>query len=302
MQHNPLLEAALRYAARGWRVVPLHSIRNGVCTCSKAAECNSPAKHPRTLNGLKDASSDPKQIERWWTQWRDANIGVLAGESSGLTIIDVDPRNGGDQSLAAISHLLPETLTVQTGGGGLHLYFSHVDGLRNSADKLGAGIDIKTTGGTVVAPPSHHFSGGYYRWLNEDAPIASLPDTIVKRLLSPPPALVTMPQTLRTAGAGSRYGMVALERNCQAIATAPAGQQNSTLNACAYSIGRLVGGGELSPDYALRSLCHAGLAMPPSGKPWTLETVLGVVRRALAAGAAKPKKITQIKSPFAEGL
>jgi Bifunctional DNA primase/polymerase, N-terminal len=54
----PFETAALSYARRGWRAVPLHSWTGSCCTCGRR-DCPSPAKHPRTLHGLKDATTDP---------------------------------------------------------------------------------------------------------------------------------------------------------------------------------------------------------------------------------------------------
>ena len=81
-----LLSWALGYAEAGFKVFPVHTIRDGCCTCSDA-DCGSPGKHPRTRNGLKDATLGPDQIERWWSQWPDANIGL---RTDGLLVLDYD--------------------------------------------------------------------------------------------------------------------------------------------------------------------------------------------------------------------
>ncbi len=85
---NPLLAAALAYALRGWAVFPLHSIIDGKCSCGKA--CGSHGKHPRTPNGLKDATVIEETISRWWQRWPGANIGLLTGARSGFWVLDVD--------------------------------------------------------------------------------------------------------------------------------------------------------------------------------------------------------------------
>jgi Bifunctional DNA primase/polymerase, N-terminal len=111
------LEAALVYATRGWPVLPLHSVHNGECTCG-AANCQSPGKHPRTANGIKDATTDLEQIKQWWTYWPEANIGIATGAASGLLVVDVDPRNGGKESLERLqeAHGPFDTYTVSSGG------------------------------------------------------------------------------------------------------------------------------------------------------------------------------------------
>src|SRR5689334_6745219 len=97
------LQAAHECAARGWHVFPCHSAIEGRWSCGKP-DCKNVGKHPRTANGLKDASVDPEQIQAWWhlNGRAPANIAIAAGQASGLVIIDVDPRNGGDETLAAL--------------------------------------------------------------------------------------------------------------------------------------------------------------------------------------------------------
>jgi hypothetical protein len=142
-----LVAAALSYAERRWAVFPL----NG--------------KLPRTAHGLKDASTDPEQIRDWWQRWPDAGIGIATG--GGLLVLDVDPDHGGDDALAELERQhgeLPETVRAETGGGGTHFYFSANGDLRNTAGRLGEGLDTRADGGYVVAPPSPHPSGRRYEW------------------------------------------------------------------------------------------------------------------------------------------
>lgn len=152
---NRLLDAALAYAERGWPVFPLHAIApDGLCTC-RNKHCSSPGKHPRTKNGLSDASMDPAQIREWWKTWPLANVAIRTGV--GLVVLDVDPDKGGAESLAALeqSHgALPRTYEVVTGRGGRHLYFRAAGTVPNSASLIGPGLDIRGDGGYVVSPPS----------------------------------------------------------------------------------------------------------------------------------------------------
>lgn len=160
-----MLQHALGYAAADVPVIPLRG------------------KHPRTAHAKDDATDDPKVITEWWTRWPDANIGVRP--PAGIVVLDVDPRNGGDGELhrLQVEHgLLPRTLTCRTGSGGLHIWLAYLGATRG---KLGAGIDVKTNSGYLVAPPSvHPDTGRPYRWVDQ-SPTASAP-AWVRRLLSPP--------------------------------------------------------------------------------------------------------------------
>lgn len=172
-----LLEEAAKYAAYGWRILPIHSIdADGVCTCGKV-ECSAPGKHPRTFQGSKDASSDPEVVRRWWQQWPTANIGLACGRESGVFVVDIDPRHGGFESIDEWEENreegpLPETLIARSGGGGKHLIFKWPqDGPVPGRNPWLPGIEIKAEGGYVVLPPSNHISGGKYQWANEAQPV-----------------------------------------------------------------------------------------------------------------------------------
>lgn len=162
---NELLEAALQYAARGWPVVPLHDVVSRACSCGQ--DCGqSQGKHPRTEHGHKQATTDEQQIRAWWQCWPNANIGIATGARSGLVVIDVDPRHNGWNSLDKLEQehgVLPATLSVVTGGNGLHLYYQH-PGPRvpSRSSKLAPGIDVRGDDSLVAAPPSLHISGNRY--------------------------------------------------------------------------------------------------------------------------------------------
>ncbi|HVU66678.1 MAG TPA: bifunctional DNA primase/polymerase, partial [Ktedonobacteraceae bacterium] len=153
------LDYALAYARRGWRVFPLHEIYNGDCSCGRDA-CASAGKHPRTKNGVKEATTDEAQIRAWWSYWPTANIGIATGiaqgATSGLFVIDVDTHKGAtlaDLEGCDLSVLLT-SLTARTGNGGYHFYLSTDERLSNTCDHLARFVDTRGEGGYVVAPPS----------------------------------------------------------------------------------------------------------------------------------------------------
>jgi uncharacterized protein (DUF927 family) len=195
---NSLLNAALSYAARGWPVLALHTIRNGICTCNKT-NCQSPGKHPKfhqelQSSGVKSATIEESNIRRLWQMWPDANVGVATGEPAGFVVVDVDPRHGGYESIERLQEQyggLPQTLTALTGGGGQHLLFaqpnqriSNIQSTPVMAGVLGEGVDIRGDGGYIVAPPSIHKSGNRYQWDGkpDGFDIADMPDWLLQLL------------------------------------------------------------------------------------------------------------------------
>lgn len=181
-------DAAREYAARDWAVLPVHSPAESPtgCDCGRG-KCTSPAKHPRTARGVKDATKDIATLREWWERWPRANVGIATGAASGIVVLDVDPDKGGGHSLAELKQhhgAPPQTPTVLTGGGGRHLYFTAPSvPIRNKVG-LAPGLDLRGDGGYVVAPPSVHASGNRYRWAPGLSPdemqLAPMPDWLFK--------------------------------------------------------------------------------------------------------------------------
>lgn len=189
-----LLEYARWYVRLGVAVLPLHwpvQGENGLaCSCGRS-DCGSPAKHPfakLVANGLKDATKDLAVVERWFR--RDLNIGIATGAASGIIVLDIDPRHGGDETLAKLERQhgpLPPTWRFLTGGGGEHIVLKH-PGRRmpNSAGKIGPGLDVRGDHGYIVAPPSFHISGRPYAISvdhhPEETALAAIPTWLLQRL------------------------------------------------------------------------------------------------------------------------
>jgi len=118
-------------------------------------------------------------VEHWWRSRPDANIGLATGR---LVVLDIDPRHGGDYTLAELEQRhgkLPPTWRAGTGGGGAHLYFAApaTPVIRNRAGQIGPGIDVRGAGGYVITPPSRHQTGRQYLWQQDPdhAPLSALP-------------------------------------------------------------------------------------------------------------------------------
>lgn len=183
----------------GWSIIPLHSLREGACTCGRPG-CSSPGKHPIAA-ALPGGSWAPfqgrpatlEQLAEWWRRWPWANVGLITGGVSGVFVLDVDPRHGGDGSLnnlQAEHGILPATVEANTGGGGFHLFFRHPGRPVKNAVNIAPGIDIRGDGGLIVLPPSDHASGGRYTWGELTKPnlveVAEAPDWLLDLVLDKP--------------------------------------------------------------------------------------------------------------------
>jgi hypothetical protein len=157
-----LLSAALRYAELGYRVFP----------------CAPSGKAPLTEHGFHDATTDQEEIERWWTQHPNANIGIPA---AGLVVIDIDgeanPWPGDPERSADLAQTGAMGLTPR---GGRHYLFRRPAGKswRCTESRLAPHVDTRTDGGYILVPPSV-VEGRAYRWapgLELDEPPDSLPE------------------------------------------------------------------------------------------------------------------------------
>jgi hypothetical protein len=171
-------EAVQDYIRRGWSIIP---IRPGD---------KRPLVRWEEFQHRRPGAAEKRD---WFRTWPDAGIAIVTGMVSGLVVLDVDVRHGGDVALEQLERehgRLPTTVECRTGGGGRHLYFAHPGGLVRNTVGLAPGIDIRADGGYVVAPPSLHASGLRYAWVAGRTPettgIAPLPDWILREAVEEP--------------------------------------------------------------------------------------------------------------------
>lgn len=289
----PALDAALRYASRGWAVFPVHTMRGDRCSCGHWKACDSPGKHPRTPNGLKDASTAENVLRSWWKQWPDANVAIVTGAVSGLVVIDIDGDVGrlSLDELVATRGPLPVTLEAQTGGHGRHLLFVHPgEEIRNSAgSKLGPCLDVRGDGGYIVAAPSLHKSGRLYEWVDFSADLAEMPAWLVERLRKPVPSPAPMAAAvLRPDAPGTAYVLEAVAREVAALRSTGQGGRNDQLNRSAFNLGQLVAGGELDEGLARAELEAAALSVGLGEHEIEVTMASG-----LASGKLQPRRVPE---------
>lgn len=256
-----LLEAALEYAARGWRVFPLHTPGPDGCSCGDAT-CKASGKHPRLAHGVKEASADAKVVGAWWRRWPDANIGVATGPESGFFVLDLDRAKGAEASaVSALAELedrhgrLPPTLSQRTGSGGNHrLYRWSAETPVKSRKRVlfcgevAAAVDTRGVGGYIVAPPSLHETGRRYEWRTGETAVAEVVEaprwlldaiTAIRVREQPPrPAAAPLPAPGAEADRAERYVRAALLGACRRLSgAAPGGRHDAMLRE-----GRTLGG------------------------------------------------------------
>lgn len=220
------------FQAYNHKVIPLHGIRNGACTCKDGAECAHPGKHPRKAY---KRSGDPGV-------WQDGdNLGIGTDR---LVVIDIDhdDLDGVSGSLS-----LPDTFTVRT-GRGWHLYFSPPEDQQlKSVSAIRPGVDIRAIGGLVVAPPSRTIQGSRYthtagaRFVPLPAHFAS---TLPQRSVQPKTALPQGDKLTTTPEGSQQLVLEQLVRMMQAAK----GERNATLFQCACRITELYVSGYVGAD------------------------------------------------------
>jgi Bifunctional DNA primase/polymerase, N-terminal len=166
---TPLAGAALEYLEQGFSIVPI-----------RAGEKRAAGRWQR----WQSERMTEQQAEREFSSAHVGSIALVCGSISGLTVLDFDGDTGA-AAMAALEPLIPSnTPRVGTGGGGIHLYFSHggerVTVWNWQGSRAG---EVRGEGGYVLAPPSIHPSGIPYQWLEPLSTLAPLSDSLRSAIL-----------------------------------------------------------------------------------------------------------------------
>ena len=285
------LDLALSYAARGWPVFP--------CRAKEEMDPNTgeilSEKTPYTSNGLKGASVNERIIREWWRRTPDAMVGVPTGRPTKVWVLDLDRKPGvGDghdwlEDMEAEHGSLPDTARAKTMGGGTHIFFNHVEGIRNRGG-LGVAVDVRGDGGYIVAPGSLAADGRSYEWL-VDGPIADAPEWLLALVLPPPVTHHAPSDYSYPSGSNDAYVERAMEDELRKLATLSTGR-GYQLNASAFSLGTLVGAGALSRQDAEAGLYDAARACGVLAKDGERET-RAKIKRGLDTGSRQPRHIPE---------
>ncbi|WP_051182222.1 bifunctional DNA primase/polymerase [Nocardia vinacea] len=257
------------------------------------------------MRGWEDrATTDPDRIHRYWAHGARNNLGIVTGKS-GLVVIDLDDghdgrapkrfmgaRHGRDVlallAARAGEEVPTDTYTVAT-PSGFHLYFRTPTGLalRNTTAKLGWRIDTRAHGGYVVAASSI-VRNGNYRVVRAE-PAAELPGWLAEALTPPAPPDPGPPLWLPGTRAAA-YVSAIVDSEARAVTAAEVGTRHMILLKAARTLGRLVGGGELTEQDARNALIaasapHVGIAGYTTGE------VVRTIDDAIAYGKRLPRRI-----------
>ena len=242
-----LASASFRYALRRVAIFPL------------APGSKIPIKGS---HGLRDATNDQDVCRARWQRTPQANIGAATGSQSGFWVLDVDPP-GGPERLAALEaeySPLPATIKASTPRGGIHFYWRWATDdpeIRNSAGRIGTGLDVRGEGGQIVLPPSVLADGRHYRWIKTGAAtFADAPDWLVNLVLPPPPPPRAAPRP--APDNIENYVASAAASELAALSAAQDGTRNDALNRAAFNLAQFVKADALPEDWTRGQLeAHA---------------------------------------------
>lgn len=181
-------KAAIALAELGLRIVPIHGVADGVCTCPKQGDCPSPGKHPRVTGWQTEATHDPEAVANWFKVWPASNVGVAMGPAvdGSKPVCDIEFDDAEGEATAA-EHLEGIETPTWRSGRGVHRLFQLPEKLPASAVVKARGLEIRlgtdSKGAQSVVPPSPHHNGEARRWCDGLSPwqvdLAPFPDAVL---------------------------------------------------------------------------------------------------------------------------
>jgi hypothetical protein len=307
---SPNSTAALGLAAAGLPVFPA-----------------GPDKRPLLAGWQEKASSEERQIRKWWDSYPTALPAIVVGRA-GLVVIDCDRHPGGNDGIQAFNRLLSANggslaavPMTKTANGGAHLFFKQPDGepLGNGRGELPDGIDVRGVGGFVIAPGAVLPDGKQWRAVNGRplladafmaATIPELPQwlaNIIRPNRQPNGRgideyaldLADMPEANSSLRCQA-YAAAALQGAAAELGAAPSGKRNATLNAVAFRLGRMIERSwidEKTVANALLGACDTNKYLREHGHRATMKTI----ESGIEAGRKEPHPDLPDRDPSSGG-
>lgn len=261
------IDVARAYIAAGIGVFPCRERTSEGVDYATGEIIEFAEKAPYTSDGLKGATTSRRIIDIWFgDRHPDAVIGIPTGDKLGGWVLDLDRHGDRDghtwlAEMEAHHGHLPGTARAKTANGGTHIFFRHVEGVRNRA-AIAPGVDTRGDGGYIVGPGSIMADGRCYEWIDHDsqdmpefadAP-AWLLDLVLPKTTAPAP---TQPREYTYQSedtSAARYASRSFDMELDKLSSSPKGQRGQQLFASACSVGEFVAAGHIS-----RSEAEAGL-------------------------------------------
>jgi hypothetical protein len=271
---------SLRYAAHGLRIFPVNA-----------------AKRPLVAHWRDDASSEPATIEDWRQKWPHCEFGWALPE--GIVVVDIDVKGGRNgyadfERLAGCDPREVITPSASTPSGGMQLFYAASKPYKNQVAIAGTGIDTRALGGYVVLP----LEGNGREWRRELIGATLLPAPAwLDRALKPAPLILAPRAALVPPSSdpfAQKSALAQLDRACARIVAAPSGTQDATRHRECFTIGGLIGRGDLGYEEAYERLLAAARAMPAYREPW--RNLDERVARSLEAGISRPLEISETEA------
>jgi KaiC/GvpD/RAD55 family RecA-like ATPase len=170
---NGRVKVALDYLTRGWSVIPVGDDKKPLIAWKP----------------YQERRATKEECFEWWTTWPGANIGLVTGKISGISVLDFDCQ----ESIENFEERLPDSFlcpVARTPRGGRHYYFQYASDFKTCAGIL-PGVDIRNDGGYVVAAPSLVPTGAY-EWICEGE-LLGMPENIRAELLAATAPVTPLP-------------------------------------------------------------------------------------------------------------
>ena len=172
MQNNSSLAAALSYLKQGISVV--------------ASDPKSKRPYFKWTE-LQNKLPTEAQVQAMWKQFPSAMVSIVTGKLSGIMVVDCD----SPEAIEMVESNLPEQsepVIAVSPRGGRHYYYSCTDDNWKTKAGVLKNIDVRASGGVIVAPPSRKDDGGQYKWLNclefKKESLQAMPESLCELLSS----------------------------------------------------------------------------------------------------------------------